>query len=51
MLLLLYEIGDMIRFSNPKKLVSWIELAPSLYQLGNIRTICRITKQGNSRIR
>ena len=50
-LLLLYEIGDITRFSNPKKLVSWIDLAPSLYQSGNISRMCRITKQGNSRIR
>ena len=36
-LLLLYEIGDITRFSNPKKLVSWVGLAPSLYQSGNTR--------------
>jgi transposase len=50
-LLLLYEIGDIARFSNPKKLVSRVDLAPSLYQSGNISRMCRITKQGNSRIR
>ena len=36
-LLLLYEIGDITRFSNPKKLVSWVGLAPSRYQSGNTR--------------
>jgi transposase len=50
-LLLLYEIGDITRFSNPKKLVSWVGLAPSLYQSGNTRWTGRITRQGNKRIR
>jgi transposase len=31
-LLLINEIGDITRFSNPKKLVSWANLAPSLPQ-------------------
>jgi transposase len=50
-LLLISEIGDITRFSNPKKLVSWVGLAPSLYQSGNIIRTGRITRQGNSRIR
>jgi transposase len=50
-LLLISEIGDITRFSNPKKLVSWVGLAPSLYQSGNRSRMGRITKQGNSRIR
>ena len=50
-LLLLYEIGDITRFSNPKKLVSWVGLAPSLYQSGNITRTGSITRQGNTRIR
>lgn len=50
-LLLLYEIGDITRFSNPKKLVSWVGLAPSLYQSGNTMWTGRITRQGNKRIR
>ena len=50
-LLLLYEIGDITRFSNPKKLVSWVGLAPSLYQSGNIARTGSITRQGNTRIR
>jgi transposase len=50
-LLLISEIGDITRFSNPKKLVSWVGLTPSLYQSGNISRTGRITKQGNSRIR
>jgi transposase len=50
-LLLLYEIGDVRRFSNPKKLVSWAGLAPSsLHQSGNVRYTGRITKQGNRRV-
>jgi transposase len=50
-LLLISEIRDITRFSNPKKLVSWVGLTPSLYQSGNISRTGRITKQGNSRIR
>ena len=50
-LLLLYEIGDITRFSNPKKLVAWVGLAPSLHQSGNVRFNGRITRQGNKRIR
>jgi transposase len=50
-LLLINEIGDITRFSNPKKLVSWAGLAPSLHQSGNVRWTGNITKQGNSQIR
>lgn len=50
-MLLLYEIGDISRFSNPKKLVSWVGLVPSLYQSGNTSYNGRITKHGNKRIR
>lgn len=50
-LLLLYEIGEITRFSNPKKLVAWVGLAPSLHQSGNVRYNGRITRQGNKRVR
>jgi len=50
-LLLLYEIGDITRFSNPRKLVSWAGLAPSLHQSGIVSYTGRITKQGNRRVR
>lgn len=50
-LLLINEIGDITRFSNPKKLVSWAGLAPSLHQSGNVRWTGSITRQGNSQIR
>lgn len=50
-MLLLYEIGDITRFANPKKLVSWVGLTPSLYQSGNTSYTGRITRRGNSRIR
>jgi len=50
-LLLIYEIGDVTRFSNPKKLVSWVGLAPSLHQSGNVSWTGKITRQGNKRIR
>ena len=46
------EIGDITRYSNPKKLVSCTGLAPSLHQSGNIRWNGNITREGgNSRIR
>jgi len=50
-MLILYEIGDITRFNNPKKLVSWVGLAPSLHQSGNMTYTGRITKHGNKRIR
>jgi transposase len=50
-MLLLCEIGDISRFSNPKKLASWVGLAPSLYQSGNTTYTGSITRHGNSRIR
>ena len=50
-MLILYEIGDITRFPNPKKLVSWTGLAPSLHQSGNTLYNGRITKKGNRRLR
>ena len=50
-LLLKSEIGDIKRFSNYKKLVSWAGLAPSLHQSGAIEYYGSITKQGSKMIR
>lgn len=41
------EIGDAERFENGKKLVSWVELAPSVYQSAGKNLTGRITKQGS----
>jgi transposase len=50
-LLLKSEIGDIARFPNYKKLVSWSGLAPSMHQSGNVEYYGRITKQGSRMIR
>ncbi|MEM3697725.1 MAG: IS110 family transposase [Candidatus Bathyarchaeia archaeon] len=50
-LLIKSEIGDIKRFPNYKKLVSWAGLAPSLYQSGNTMRYGRITKQGSKLLR
>jgi transposase len=34
-MLIMSEIGDISRFSNPNKLVSWSGLCPTLHQSGN----------------
>jgi len=49
--LLLVEIGDINRFNSPKKLVSYVGLAPAVHQSGNHIYFGRITKQGNPYIR
>jgi len=49
--LLLAEIGDINRFSSPKKLVSYVGLAPAVHQSGKHIYFGRITKQGNPYIR
>jgi len=50
-LLIKSEIGDIHRFPNYKKLVSWAGLAPSLHQSGNVKFHGRITKQGSKTFR
>lgn len=50
-LLIKSEIGDIRRFPNYKKLISWAGLAPSLYQSGNVERHGRITKQGSRMLR
>jgi transposase len=47
-LLIKSEIGNIRRFPNYKKLVSWAGLAPSLHQSGNVERHGHITKQGPS---
>jgi len=50
-MVLIYEIGDVSRFPNPKKLVAWAGLAPSLHQSGKVNRTGSITKQRNKWVR
>lgn len=46
------EIGEIDRFSNPKKLVAFAGLDPSVFESGKFSaTINRITKRGSGRLR
>jgi transposase len=49
---ILSAIGDISRFSSPKKLASYFGLCPSTYQSGDLRSFHgRITKQGRAEAR
>lgn len=50
-LLIISEIGEISRFTDYKKLVSYAGLAPSLHQSGSISYTGRITKQGSRMLR
>jgi transposase len=50
-LLVRSEIGDIGRFSDYKRLVSWAGLAPSLHQSGSVEIRGGITKQGSRLLR
>jgi transposase len=50
-LLLVSEIGDITRFSSPKKLVSWAGLCPTLHQSGEMVKYGRLKKAGNRHVR
>ncbi|MEM3550867.1 MAG: IS110 family transposase [Candidatus Bathyarchaeia archaeon] len=50
-LLIKSEIGDIKRFPNYKKLISWAGLAPLVYQSGSIERRGHITKQGSAVLR
>jgi transposase len=50
-LLIKSEIGNIERFSDYKKLVSWAGLAPSLHQSGDVEYHGNITKQGSVMLR
>ena len=46
------EIGEIERFSHPKKLVAFAGVDPSVFESGKFRaTMNRITKRGSSRLR
>lgn len=46
------EIGDIDRFKNPKKLVAFAGIDPSVHESGKFKaTINRITKRGSTRLR
>lgn len=49
--LITYEIDDIERFPNPKKLAAYVGLVPSTYVSGNKAFHGRITKQGNKYLR
>ena len=50
-LLIRSEIGNISRFPEYKKLISWAGLAPSLHQSGSIEYHGSITKQGSKMLR
>ena len=50
-LLIRSEIGNIDRFPDYKKLVSWAGLAPSLHQSGSVEYHGNITKQGSKMLR
>src|SRR5690625_1556287 len=46
------EIGDINLFENPKKIVAYAGLDPSVFESGKFKaSINRITKRGSSRLR
>ncbi len=49
--LVCYEIGDIQRFSEAKKLCAYAGLVPSIYASGRKMFYGRITKRGNSHLR
>ena len=49
-MLIMSEIGDISRFGNPNKLVSWSGLCPTLHQSGNSLYMENM-KDGNKKIR
>jgi len=49
--LLIYEVGDINRFPNSKKLCSYAGLVPTVRQSGNKIIRGRITKEGNKLLR
>ena len=50
-MIIVNEIGDINRFSSPRKLVSWAGLCPSVRQSGGRCRMGGITKQGNKWVR
>jgi len=50
-LLIRSEVGDITRFPDHKRLVSWAGLAPSTHQSGAVEYHGRITKQGSKILR
>lgn len=50
-LIIIAEIGDISRFSSPKKLTKYAGLVPSVNQSGNHCYMGRITKAGRKRLR
>jgi len=49
--MILGEIGDIHRFSNPNKLLAFAGLDPSVYQSGNQAKKTRMSKRGSRVLR
>jgi transposase len=49
-MLIMSEIGDITRFTDPSRLVSWSGLCPTVHQSGNSLYMGRM-KEGNKKIR
>lgn len=47
----LTELGDLKRFANPRQLMAYLGLVPSIHQSGDRRREGSITKAGNSHVR
>ena len=50
-MMIVSEVGDFVRFSHPKQLMSYLGLTPGEYSSGNRQRRCGITKCGNSHAR
>ena len=50
-MLIACEIGEIRRFSSPKRFVSWMGLCPSLYQSGSSLYVGRMKKDSNGMVR
>jgi len=50
-LLIRSEIGDISRFPDYKRLISWAGLSPSLHQSGSVEFRGGVTKQGSKMLR
>src|SRR3989339_1161676 len=50
-MMILAEMGDIVRFPSPNKLACYSGLVPSTYQSSQVQYSGRITKQGNSHLR
>lgn len=45
------EVGDISRFSSPKKLIAYAGLDPTVYESGKFKGSSRLSKRGNRHLR